>query len=67
MTDFAKAFQKDQNNISDAVKEISPLLVKLSRLIAQTHMTFWIYPLFTLTLFNTSQKSSSERKNFFVN
>ncbi len=43
MTDFAQAFQNDQNNISDAVKEISPLLVKLSRLIAQTHMTFWIF------------------------
>ncbi len=39
MTDFPQAFQNDQNNI-DAVNEIGPLLVKLSRLIAQSHMTF---------------------------
>ncbi len=56
------------DNISDAVNEISPLLVKLFRLIAQSHMTFLMrleefihkmhfhLPLFTLTLFRTSQK-----------
>ncbi len=39
MTDFAQAFQNDRNNI-DAVNEIGPLLVKLSRLIAQSRITF---------------------------
>ncbi len=68
MTDFAQAFQNDHNNISDAVNEISPLLVKLSCLIVQSHMTFLMHleefirkmhfhlPLFALTLFRTSQK-----------
>ncbi len=41
MTDFAQAFQNDLNNISDAVNEIGPLLVKLFRLIAQSNMIFW--------------------------
>ncbi len=69
MTDFAQAFQNDHNNISDAVNKISPLLIKLFRLIAQSHITFLRHleelihkmrfhlPLFTLTLFRTSQKS----------
>ncbi len=39
-TDFAQAFQSDQNNISMLCNEIGPLLVRLSRLIAQSHMTF---------------------------
>ncbi len=68
MTDFAQAFQNDHNNISDAVNEISPLLVELSRPIAQSHITFLMrleefirkmhfhLPLFALTLFCTSQK-----------
>ncbi len=41
MTDFAQAFQNNNNNISDSVNEISPLQVKLPRLIAQSHIIFW--------------------------
>ncbi len=40
MTDFAQAFENDHNNISDAVNEISPLLVKLYRLIVQITLLF---------------------------
>ncbi len=57
--------------------ETDPLLVKLSRLIAQSHITFLMHseelirkmrfhlPLFTLTL--ESKTTSSERKNIFAN
>ncbi len=67
MTDFAQAFQNDHNNISDAV-ERDPLLVKLSHLVSQSHITFLMrlgefirkmhfhLPLFALILFRTSQK-----------
>ncbi len=41
MTDFAQAFQND-HNISDAVeRDQSAAIVKLFRLIAQSHMTFF--------------------------
>ncbi len=36
MTDFTQAFQNDHNNLY----EIGPLLVKLSHLIVQSHITF---------------------------
>ncbi len=75
---FAQAFQNYHNNISDAVNEISPLLVKLSRLIAQSHITFLMrleevirkmhfhLPLFELTLFRTSQKPPQASVNTFL-
>ncbi len=40
MTVYAQAFQNDHNNSSDAVNEIGLLLVKLSPLIEQSHITF---------------------------
>ncbi len=69
LTDFAQAFQNDQNNISDAVNE-------LFRLIAQSHYFFmrleefirkmrFHLPLFALTLFRTSQKKSKVKGFLF--
>ncbi len=40
MTDFTQAFQNYHKNKLDAMNEISLLLVKLSCLIAQSHITF---------------------------
>ncbi len=68
MTDVAQAFQNDYNNTSDAVNEIGPLDSQvLPSHNAKSHDFFdahgGIYsvnvfpsPLFTLTLFHTSQK-----------
>ncbi len=68
MTDFAQAFQNDQNNISDAVKwdqsaasqvilshraKSHDFLMGLGEFIRKMHFHL---PLFTLTIFRTSQK-----------
>ncbi len=42
MTDFARAFQNDQNNISDAVNENGPLVSRYP-VPSCSHMTFLMH------------------------
>ncbi len=80
MTDFAHAFQNDHKNIKFLWNEISPLLVKLSHLIAQRDKTFlcasrnvfakfaFPSPIICINPFlHKSNTTSSERKHFFAN
>ncbi len=67
MTDFARPFKNDHNNISDAVERSVCWLVRFCHPIAQSHRNFVLrmeefirqmhfhLPLFALTLFRTSK------------
>ncbi len=80
MTDFAQAFQNDQNNISDAVeRDQSAASQVIPSHSAKSHYFFdalgRIYsqnafpsPIICINLFSHKSKTtSSERKNFFAN
>jgi len=73
MTDFAQAFQNDQNNISDAVERDRSAASQVS---AKSHDFFDVHggiyllnafpsPIIRITLFSTSQKlAQASLKNF---